>query len=66
MRRTLCSEEVAGYIQSFTPHNHDLLTIKQLLGHCAGQTAEEVTLAIDNNLTKIGLSASFSAEMSKI
>ena len=50
-RPTLRPEELARDVESFAAHYHDLLTIKQLLSHGAGQATEEVSFAIDNDLT---------------
>lgn len=48
--RTLRTEELAGDVEGLTSHNDDLLTVEQLLGDSAGQTTEEVSLAVDDDL----------------
>lgn len=49
-RRTFRSEEFARDVESFASHYHDLLTVEQLLGHGAGQAAQEMSLAINDDL----------------
>ena len=49
-RRTLRAKELAGDVEGLASDDNDLLTVQQLLGDCAGQTTEQVTLAIDDNL----------------
>jgi hypothetical protein len=49
-RRTFCTEEFAGDVESLTSHHHDLLTVKQLLGDDTGQATQKVSLAVDNDL----------------
>lgn len=48
--RTLSAEEFAGDVEGFTSNNDDFLSVKQLLGHDAGQATQEVSLAVDNDL----------------
>lgn len=48
--RTLSAEELARDVQSLAADDNDLLTAEELLGHDRGQTAKEVTLAINDNL----------------
>ena len=50
IRRTLRAEELAGDVEVLASHDNDLLTVQKLLGHSRGQAAEEMTLAIDNDL----------------
>jgi len=45
----LCAEELSRDVQSFASNNDNLLAVEQLLGDGAGQTTEEVSLAIDND-----------------
>ena len=48
--RTLSSEEFAGDVESFASHNNDLLAVEELFCDCAGETTEQVALAIDHDL----------------
>lgn len=48
--RTLSTEELSGDVQGLGADDDDLLAAKQLLGDNAGQTAQEVALAIDDDL----------------
>jgi uncharacterized protein YoxC len=50
VERTLRTEELAGDVEGLTSHNDDLLTVKQLLGDSAGQTTEEVSFAVNDDL----------------
>ena len=50
VERTLRAEELAGDVEGLTSHNDDLLTVEQLLGDSAGQTTEEVSFAVDDDL----------------
>lgn len=52
-RRTLRAEELARDVQGLAADNNDLLTAEELLGHDGGQTAEEVALAIDDDLRRV-------------
>jgi len=45
----LRAKELSGYVESFASDDDYLLTIEQLLGHCASQATEEVSLAVDND-----------------
>lgn len=54
--RTLRAEELAGDVEGLTSHNDDLLTVEQLLGDSAGQTTEEVSFAVDDDLFPINSS----------
>lgn len=48
---TLSPEELAGDVELFASNYHDLLAIEKLLSDGAGETAEKVTFAVnDNNL----------------
>lgn len=49
-RRTFCTEEFAGNVESLASDNNDLLAIEQLLGYSAGQATQEMPLAIDHDL----------------
>lgn len=48
--RTLSTEELSGDVQGLSADDDDLLAAKQLLGDNAGQAAQEVALAIDDDL----------------
>ena len=48
--RTFCAEEFSRDVQSFTSNEDNLLTIEQLLCDSAGQSPQEVSLAIDDHL----------------
>lgn len=48
--RTLSTEELSGDVQGLGADDDDLLAAKQLLGDDAGQTAQKVALAIDDDL----------------
>lgn len=50
VERTLRAEELAGDVEGLTSHDDDLLTVEQLLGDSAGQTTEEVSFAVDDDL----------------
>lgn len=50
VERTLRTEELAGDVEGLTSHDDDLLTVEQLLGDSAGQTTEEVSFAVDDDL----------------
>jgi hypothetical protein len=50
VERTLRAEELSGNVESFASDDDYLLAVEQLLGHCARQATEEVSLAIDDNL----------------
>lgn len=56
VERTLRAEELAGDVEGLTSHNDDLLTVEQLLGDSAGQTTEEVSFAVDDDLFPNNLS----------
>lgn len=49
-RRTLGAEELARDVEGLAADNNDLLAAQQLLGDDGGQAAEEVALAIDDDL----------------
>jgi len=49
--RTLSAKELPRDVQRFTADNDDLLAIEELLRNDAGEAAQQVTLAVDNNLT---------------
>lgn len=48
--RTLRTEELAGDVEGFAADDNNLLAVEELLGDDAGETAEEVALAVDNDL----------------
>ena len=50
VKRTFCTEEFAGDVESFASDNDNLLAIKQLLRHGTSQATQEMSLAIDNDL----------------
>ena len=49
-QRTFCAEEFARYIQSFAADDHNLLAIKQLLGHRASQATQEMSFTVNYDL----------------
>jgi len=51
--RTLSSKELAGDVEGFTSDDDNLLTVEKLLCDCAGQTTEQVALAVNNNLENV-------------
>lgn len=64
--RTLSAEELARDVQSLAADNDNLLAVQQLLGDNAGQTAQQVALAINDNLEEHNVSkcsSGFSATM---
>jgi len=50
---TLSSEELAGDVEGFTSDDDNLLTVEKLLCDSAGQTTEQVTLAVNDNLETV-------------
>jgi len=48
--RTLRAEEFAGDVEGLAADNDDLLAVEELLGNDAGKTAEEMALAVDDDL----------------
>jgi hypothetical protein len=52
---TLGAEELTGDVKVLAADHNDLLTIKELLGHRASKTAEQMPLAVDNDLQMIWL-----------
>ena len=50
-RHTLSAEELARDVQSLATDNDNLLAVKQLLSDNAGQTAQQMALAINDNLS---------------
>lgn len=48
--RTLGAEELAGDVKSLAADDNNLLATQQLLGNNAGQAAEKVALAINDDL----------------
>ena len=50
MERTFCTEEFSRNVESLASHDHDLLTVEQLLGHGTGQATQEMPLTIDDDL----------------
>lgn len=61
--RTLGSEEFAGNIEGFASHDDKLLTVEQLLCDSAGQTTEQVTLAVNDNLAFVSPPFHFARSM---
>lgn len=53
-RRTLGAEELARDVEGLAADNNDLLAVEELLGDNAGKTAQQVALAVDDNLKKHG------------
>jgi len=51
-RRTLSAEELAGDVELLAADDDDLLAVQQLLGDGGRQAAEEVALAVDDNLVR--------------
>lgn len=50
VRRTLCSEEFSRDVESFASNYDDFLAVEQLLGYSASQAAQEMSLAINDDL----------------
>ena len=48
--RTLRAEEFARDVEGLAADNDDLLAVEELLGDNAGKTAEEMALAVDDDL----------------
>ena len=48
--RTLCSEEFARDVESLAAYNDYLLAIKELLRDGTGQTTQQMSLAVNDNL----------------
>lgn len=46
---TLAPEKLARDVELLAPHNDNLLAVEKLLRDGAGQAAEQVALAIDDN-----------------
>ena len=57
-RRTLRAEELAGDIEGLASNDDDLLPVQKLFGDCAGETTEQVTLAVNDNLQILSVSFS--------
>lgn len=55
-RRTLGAKELARDVERLAADNDNLLAIQELLGNDASKTAEQVALAIDDNLSDIVVS----------
>lgn len=51
-KRTLRPEELARDVEGLASDNDNLLTVQKLLRDGAGETAEQVSLAINDNLVK--------------
>jgi hypothetical protein len=51
--RTFCAEELARDVQGFTSDDNDLLAIEELLGDDTGKTAQEMALAVNDDLKDI-------------
>jgi hypothetical protein len=49
-RRTLRAEELARDVESLAADDNDLLAVEELLGNNGSKTAEEVALAVDDDL----------------
>ena len=47
---TLRAEELAGNVERLGADNNNLLAVEQLLGDNAGESTEEVTLAVNDDL----------------
>lgn len=56
--RTLSAEELSRDVEGLAADNDDLLAVEELLGNNAGKTAQQVALAIDDNLVEEARSAS--------
>ena len=52
VRRTFRAEELAGDVEGLGADDNDLLTAEQLLRDDAGESTEEVTLAVDDDLRR--------------
>ena len=51
-RRTLRAEELAGDVEGLGADDNDLLAAEQLLRDDTGESTEEVTLAVDDDLRR--------------
>lgn len=49
-RRTLSAEELARDVEGLAADDNDLLAVEELLGNDAGEAAQKVALAVDDNL----------------
>ena len=50
MSRTLGAEELARDVEVLAADDNDLLAVEELLGNNAGKTAEEMALAVNDDL----------------
>lgn len=53
VERTLGAEELARDVEGLAADNDDLLTAEKLLGDDTGETTEEVTLAVNDDLVPL-------------
>ena len=51
-RRTLRTKELPRDVNLLASHNDDLLAVEELLGDCAGETALEMTFAVNDDLVR--------------
>ena len=56
-RRTLGAEKLAGDVEVLAADDNDLLAVEQLLGHDAGQPAQQMALAINDDLRNDALAS---------
>lgn len=49
-RHTLGTEELAGDVEGLAADDDDLLAVEELLSNDRGETAKEMTLAVDDDL----------------
>jgi hypothetical protein len=66
IRRTFCSEELSRDVDGFATDDNDLLPVQQLLGYCASQTTQQVSLAIDHNLLMEASAGDLGRELDRV
>ena len=54
--RTLSTEEFARDVEGLASDHDDLLAVEELFCDCAGETTEQVSLAVDDNLIRTRVS----------
>lgn len=59
MEHTLGSEEFSRDVEGLASDNNNLLAVEELLCDCAGQTTQQVALAVDDNLNILSAIMSF-------
>lgn len=56
---TLCAEEFAGDVESFTADKDNFLAIEQLLSYDTGEATQKMPFPIDHNLEKLRISCCY-------